>query len=73
MLFVLLSDQVRVEFRSFIISFDWLICIFTPDMASTGAQIKPGKRNKDVINTLTLLLSSGIPFTVDMINISILE
>ena len=67
-----MSDQVRVLFRSLIISLLCCSCMFTPDVAITGAQIKPGKRKTHVAKTLILDLSSGNPLTVDMISISIL-
>lgn len=48
-------------------------CISGPDVARTGATIKPGNRNTHLASVLILDPSSGIDFIVDMINISKLE
>ena len=48
-------------------------CMSGPDVARTGATIKPGKRKTHLAKVLILEPSSGIVFMVDMISISKLE
>lgn len=66
------SDQVWVEFRSLIVVWFVVIVISTPDVARTGAQINPGNKKIAWAIVLILVRSSGRPFTVDIISISIL-
>lgn len=48
-------------------------CMSGPDVARTGATIKPGKRKTHLANVLILDPSSGIVLMVDMISINRLE
>lgn len=69
------SVQVWVVFID-LIKFDVsmvAIWISGPDVARTGAHIKPGIRNTALASVLILEPSSGIDLIVDMISISKLE
>ena len=48
-------------------------CMSGPDVARTGATIKPGNKNTHLAKVLILDPSSGIVFIVDMISINKLE
>lgn len=71
---VVLSVQTCVVLIDFVV-LDVVVVVQSisgPEVASNGAQIKPGRRKTAVAKVLTRLLSSGRPRTVEMMSINML-